>query len=63
MTVDNGATFYVDPDAAAGTEGSTAVLLAQLTVPAGGQRRATMGAQGRCSGGAADWDAYFSFEF
>ena len=59
MTVDNGATFYVDPDAAAGT----AVLLAQLTVPAGGQRRATMGAQERCSGGAADWDAYFSFEF
>jgi hypothetical protein len=63
MTVDNGAAFYMDPDAAAGTESNAAVLLAQLTVPAGGQRTATMGAQGRCSGGAADWDAYFSFEF
>jgi len=63
MTVDNGAAFYMDPAVAAGTESNAAVLLAQLTVPAGGQRRATMGAQERCSGGAADWDAYFSFEF
>ena len=47
-----------------GSSGST-VLLAQLTVPPGvpGERRATMGAQGKAIGQADDWRAFLSFTF
>ena len=53
LATSDGAVFWMSPDngPAAGTDAA----IAQLTVASGSSGSATMGMQGRSSGGAADW--------
>jgi hypothetical protein len=53
LSVDDGAVFWMDPNAAPGGE----VVVAQITVPTGSSGRVTMGMQGHSVRGA-DWDVH-----
>jgi hypothetical protein len=53
LSTTDGAVFWMSPDG--GPVAGTDAVIAQLTVASGSSDSATMGMQGRSTGGAADW--------